>query len=80
VEDRSATPADVAASRIDFAAWLRSLSGRYRKIATALATGETTAKVAKMFRLSRGRVSQLRRELKESWQVFQGADAVAKPV
>ena len=80
VEDRSATPADVAASRIDFAAWLRSLSSRYRKIATTLAVGETTAKVAKMFRLSRGRVSQLRRELQESWQVFQGADQVADPI
>ena len=80
VEDRRATPADVAASRIDFAAWLRSLSKRYRKIAMALAVGETTAKVAKMFRLSRGRVSQLRRELLESWQVFQGIDAAANPI
>ena len=32
---------------------------------------------AQMFRLSRGRVSQLRRELLESWQVFQGMDAAA---
>jgi len=80
VEDQHATPADVAASRIDFAAWLRTLSRRYRKIATALAVGETTARVAKMFRLSRGRVSQLRRELLESWQVFQGMDAAANPV
>ena len=80
VEDRSATPADIAASRIDFAAWLRSLSNRYRKIAMALAVGETTAKVAQMFRLSRGRISQLRRELQESWQVFQGADVAADPI
>jgi hypothetical protein len=80
VEDRHATPADVAASRIDFAAWLRSLSSRYRKIATTLAAGETTSKVAQMFRLSRGRVSQLRRELCESWQEFHGAGAVADPV
>ncbi len=36
--------ARAAASRIDFAAWLRSLSKRYRKIATTLASGETTAK------------------------------------
>ena len=77
VEDRSATPADVAASRIDFAAWLRSLSSRYRKIAMALAVGETTARVATMFQLSRGRISQLRRELQDSWFLFQGAGAVA---
>ena len=32
-ESRNATPADLAASRIDFDAWLKSLSRRHRRIA-----------------------------------------------
>ena len=77
VEDRHATPADVAASRLDFAAWMKSLSGRYRKIAKALARGETTGRVARMFKVSDGRISQLRRELRDSWREFQGETVVA---
>jgi len=41
-----------------------------------LATGETTNAAAKKFRISAGRISQLRRELEESWKKFQG-DLVA---
>ena len=62
VEDRHATPADIAAARIDVAAWLRSLSVRNRRIATTDA--------ARRFNLSRPRVSQLRDELKTSWEKF----------
>ena len=76
LEDRKAGPAETAACRIDFADWLRSLSRRYRKIATTLATGESTNRVARRFHVSSGRISQIRRELKESWDGFQG-DGVA---
>ncbi len=72
VEDRHATPADIAATRIDFAAWLALLPSRDRRIAEKLATGETTSDVASKFRISASRVSQLRRELKESWEEFTG--------
>jgi hypothetical protein len=72
VEDRCAGPAEIAAARIDVAAWLRSLPRRNRRIAKTLAMGETTSEVARQFRLSRPRVSQLREELKLSWQMFQG--------
>jgi hypothetical protein len=72
IEDKRATPADVAASRIDFAEWLRRLTTRLRKIALALASGETTKGVAKMFDLSPARISQLREWLKKSWDAFQG--------
>jgi hypothetical protein len=37
-----------------------------------LAAGEATRAVAKQFRLSDGRISQVRRELADSWLVFQG--------
>jgi hypothetical protein len=72
VEDRTATPADIAATRLDFSAWLRSLSHKHRRIAKTLATGETTSAVARKFRLSAARVSQLRHELRDAWLTFQG--------
>ena len=75
VEDRTATPADVACTRVDFGEWLRTLSNRERMIAETLATGETTGGTAKKFDISSGRVSQLRRELFERWRAFQGEAA-----
>ena len=72
VEDRRATPADVAASRIDFAAWLELLPVPHRKIALTLAGGESTKQAAQNFGVSPGRISQIRLRLKESWDAFQG--------
>jgi len=77
VEDRHAGPAETAASRIDFPAWLKTLSRRNRKIALKLALGEATRHVARLFHLSDGRISQLRRELERSWQAFHGELAAA---
>jgi hypothetical protein len=76
VEDRRATPADVAACRIDFAEWLRRLTARLRKIALALAAGETTSAAAKMFGVTPARISQIRDLLRRSWAAFQGAPAI----
>ena len=75
IADQHATPADMATIRIDFAAWLKTLGRRERKIAQTLATGETTGSVAKQFKVSAGRISQMRREFADSWQRFQGAAA-----
>jgi len=61
VQDWRSTPAEIAAVRIDFADWLKTLSNRDRQIAERMATGETTANAARIFRVSRGRISQLRR-------------------
>ena len=72
VEDRRANPADIAACRIDFASWLRLLPSRRKKIALALASGETTSATAKKFGVTPARISQLRQWLKESWEAFQG--------
>ena len=77
VEDRHATPADLAAARIDVADWFRAMKPRARKIAKALAAGETTFNVAKQFDVSPARISQLRRELQESWEEFQRLPAAA---
>ena len=71
LEDRKAGPADTAAARIDIAAWLETLPKEKRRIAALLATGETTKRTARRFRLSPGRISQLRSELKQAWEYFQ---------
>jgi DNA-binding NarL/FixJ family response regulator len=72
IEDRKTGPAETAVARIDIGAWFRSLSRRRRKIAKALARGETTSDVARLFRLTPARISQLRRELLQNWSLFQG--------
>jgi hypothetical protein len=71
VDDRRATPADLAAMRVDFRSWLDSLTARKRQLAKMLSLGEPTHRVARAFGLSRGRISQLRKELKASWEHFQ---------
>jgi hypothetical protein len=77
VEDRGATPADIAATRIDVREWLQTLPRRSRRLAERLATGESTSGAAKMFGISRSRVSQLRRELHCAWNTFQGETSSA---
>ena len=77
VEDRHSTPAEVATTRIDFGAWLESLPERTQRVAEMLATGEATSHVARMFGCSASRISQLRRELFNAWQGFQGERPLA---
>lgn len=77
VEDKTCTPADIAATRIDYPAFLKSLSPRNRRIAEKLATGESTRTVAEMFGISPGRISQLRQELKTLWERFHEPQIVA---
>lgn len=65
--------------RIDFPAWLKRLTIRDRKIALALAKGFTTSWVARKFKLSAARVSQLRRELCDSWHAFHAGAGAETP-
>jgi hypothetical protein len=74
IEDRRSTPAEIAACRLDFSAWLKLLPSRRRKIALELASGAATSFVAKKFEISPGRISQERLLLKKSWERFQGED------
>jgi len=74
LQDQRATPADIVRVKLDFAAWLRSLPARLRKIAKFLANGETTSAAAKKFDVSAGRISQIRKELKAAWRQFVGED------
>ena len=79
VEDHRTPVPDQVVFRCDFPIWLESLPRRNRRIALALAIGHTTGQVAKRFRVSPGRISQLRREMQRSWQEFQGEMLAAGP-
>ena len=74
VEDKSVTPADLAASRIDYPAFLSSLNQRDCRIAETLSRGESTGRAAELFDISPARVSQLRQELKNAWDRFHGSN------
>jgi hypothetical protein len=71
--DNTRTPPDEQAMfRLDFSNWLATLDRRRRSIALCMATGERTKHLARKYRISQGRVSQLRRQFKEAWQRFVG--------
>jgi hypothetical protein len=74
VPDKTCTPAELAASRIDVQAWFKTLDRRNRRIAEFLAAGQTTKAAARRFKVSAGRISQLRRELAANWKRFVGND------
>ena len=76
LHDNMRTPVpDQAAFRIDFPAWLRTMTARERRLIKAMARNETTNDLSKQFRVSPGRISQLRREFHEGWQMFCGDTA-----
>ncbi len=72
VEDHRVSPADLAASRLDFRAFMATLDRRRQQIAEMLGKGETTQDAARFFGLSPARISQLRREFKIAWDQFVG--------
>jgi hypothetical protein len=65
-------PPEQAAFRIDFPAWLQTLTGRERRLIRAMAENERTLDLSRQFELSPARVSQLRRELHDDWRRFLG--------
>jgi hypothetical protein len=69
--DNRRTPVpDQAHFRIEFPRWLRTQTRRNRQIAEQLSMGCSTAEVASRFKVSSGRISQIRRELYDSWRTF----------
>src|SRR5206468_3444248 len=63
---------DQVAFRLDFPAWVLTLSERNRRIVERMLQGEKTQTLSQLFGISQGRVSQLRREFLEGWTVFCG--------
>jgi DNA-directed RNA polymerase specialized sigma24 family protein len=65
-------PADEAAFRLDFAAWLAALPPTRRRVAELLAQGLGTGEVARLLGVTSSAVSQSRDRLARSWDRFQG--------
>ena len=65
-------PSTQACFNLDYQQWRASLAPRMNSILSAILDGYTTAEIAKEFSISPGRVSQIRRELVESWYDFTG--------
>lgn len=65
-------PADAAAFRVDFAAWLGDLPARKRRMAELLAEGLGTGEVARRLAVTPAAISQARTWLDRSWGQFQG--------
>ena len=72
IETRQSTPADIAGARIDIAGWLKRLNRRNRRIAEKLAAGNRPLDVARRFKISPARISQIRTEFRRSWAAMHG--------
>jgi hypothetical protein len=73
LQDNTITPPDEqAAFRLDFAAWLKRLTPRERRLIRAMALNERTQDLARECELSPGRISQMRREFHDGWATFCG--------
>jgi hypothetical protein len=56
--------------RVDWPAWLATLSGRERRMIRVMAKNESTKDLARQFDLSPARISQKRCEFRDEWQRF----------
>jgi hypothetical protein len=73
LRDNTVTPVpDQLQFRIDWPAWLKTLTGRERRLIRAMARNERTLDLSKEFELSPARISQLRREFHDDWHRFLG--------
>lgn len=81
VQDRRQSPIpDRVAFLIDFPAWLLTLSQRDRRIVELLSAGERAQQIARRFHVTAGRISQLRRELREKWRAFTADKEATEPL
>ena len=69
--DHRTSPADAAAFRVDFSAWLGDLPERRRRTAELLAEGRGTLEVADQVGVTPAAISQSRSWLAKSWREFQ---------
>lgn len=67
-----------AAFRIDFPTWLRTRTGRDRRIINDMMKNERTLDLARKYRVTPGRISQLRRDYHADWELF-CSDRAAAP-
>jgi hypothetical protein len=73
LRDNTQTPIpEQVCFRLDFPAWLATLTGRERRLVRAMARNERTLDLSARFDVSPARISQLRRELHNDWSRFLG--------
>jgi hypothetical protein len=78
LRDNTVTPVlEQVCFRVDFSSWLTTLTARERQLVRAMARSERTLDLSAWFEVSPGRISQLRRELRDGWRRFCG-EATAK--
>ena len=73
LRDNTVTPVlDQVQFRIDWPAWLATLTGRERRMIGAMARNDRTKDISREFEVSPGRISQMRREFHDDWRRFCG--------
>jgi hypothetical protein len=73
LRDNTITPVPIQVQfRIDFPAWLQTLTPRERRLIRAMARNERTKDLSREFEVSPTRISQLRREFQQGWSRFCG--------
>jgi hypothetical protein len=73
LKDNTQTPVlDQVAFRCDFPAWLTTRTERDRRLIEDISRDERTTRLAQRFGLSKGPISQLRREYQQAWRRFVG--------
>lgn len=71
LRDNTTTPVpDQVQFRVDWPAFLGTLTGRERRIIRAMAKNETTKDISREFELSPARISQMRSEFHDEWEQF----------
>lgn len=70
MEDPSTPVFEQVCFRVDFPAWLDRLTPFTRRVALELVVGHSTSDVAESCGVTPARISQLRRELHDSWTAF----------
>jgi hypothetical protein len=80
LKDNTITPVpEQVAFRIDWPAWLATLTARERRMIRLMARNERTLDLSKQFDVSPARISQLRREFHEDWLRFTADPAEREP-
>ena len=74
LDNTKSPPDEIVCFKLDFLAWLASLTQRDRSIVEDLIMGERACDVANKYRLSPARISQKRREFCRDWFVYCGDD------
>lgn len=73
LRENTVTPVpDQVQFRIDWPAWLATLTARERRIIRAMAQNERTSDLGREFEVSAARISQMRREFCDGWTRFCG--------